>query len=484
MKCKDMMTKNPAVCYPHDTVERAAQIMQRHDVGPVPVVEDARTKRLVGLITDRDLAMKVIARGLDPRHTQLGEVMSTHLVTCREKQDASCATEAMSRHQVRRVPVVDDRGSLVGIIAQADVARKTSDKRTGAVVEDISQPDITGSIGHALSGTGEQIASKARDLMEGIGHSREDRPGRSWLPGSERSWFGKGRDEHHSEGHGWFGLGKGHSHEHSTASNAGRKLRELEREAERAGRDLTRKIRDESHEGTSLATIAALVGAGVGLMYFLDPQRGRARRNYVRDKAEHLYHQTSDTFDKASRDLRNRASGAYAETRGRLTSEEYPDDETLVQRVRSKMGREVSHPRAIEVDAHDGEVTLRGPILADEVNRLVRCVTKVKGVRTVNNQLEVHEYADIPSLQGGSEREGSRMEFLQSTWGPSARVTAGVLGGALTAYGLFREGAGSKALAMVGAGLLVRAITNQDIRSMAESVRSTAREQTESLRSF
>ena len=140
MTCKDVMTSNPKCCLPHDTVARAAEIMRQEDVGPVPVVADWSGMRLAGILTDRDIAVKVVAAGRDPQSTRVEEVMSTDVVTCCAEDEYSAALGAMARSQVRRIPIVNRDGSLAGIISQADVARRGSERELGGVVEEISEP--------------------------------------------------------------------------------------------------------------------------------------------------------------------------------------------------------------------------------------------------------------------------------------------------------------------------------------------------------
>lgn len=138
-KCSDVMTENLVYCLPDDLVSKAAQLMKKEDIGPVLVVENGRDKTLVGIVTDRDLALKVVGEGRDPRETRVEEVMSKKLVTCRADDDIEQATNAMAQFQLRRIPVVADGMKLVGIISQADVARVDSPERTGEVVKEISQ---------------------------------------------------------------------------------------------------------------------------------------------------------------------------------------------------------------------------------------------------------------------------------------------------------------------------------------------------------
>lgn len=144
---------------------------------------------------------------------------------------------------------------------------------------------------------------------------------------------------------------------------------------------------------------ALLVGAG--LAYLLDPDRGGRRRALVRDKASRARHKLAEEFDATARDLRNRASGAAAELRSRFRREQVEDD-VLHERVRSAIGRVVSHPGALHVTASDGRVTLRGQVLEDEVDNLLSTAKQVRGVSQVVNELEVQSAAgNIPSLQGG-----------------------------------------------------------------------------------
>jgi CBS domain-containing protein len=133
---RDVMTENPSSCAPGASVAEAAKVMAQEDVGSIPVVEDGR---LVGVVTDRDLVVRVLAEGRDPEATTVGEVVSTDVVTVTPDAGLDDALRLLARHQVRRLPVVEgDR--LVGIVAQADVARHGEDSETGQVVEQISQP--------------------------------------------------------------------------------------------------------------------------------------------------------------------------------------------------------------------------------------------------------------------------------------------------------------------------------------------------------
>lgn len=137
-----------------------------------------------------------------------------------------------------------------------------------------------------------------------------------------------------------------------------------------------------------------------------------------------------------------------------------PDD-VLAARVRSKLGRVVSHPHAIHVEAHDGCVSLSGPILANEVDALMNCAARVPGVHRVEQNLAVYEQAaEVPGLQGGRPRLGERVDWGQRNWSPSMRALASIGGGALLAWGLGRRSLFGLAASAAGAGLVARGVTN------------------------
>lgn len=139
-KCNEVMTKSPVCCLPNDLVTKAAELMKSERVGAIPVIENEQTKKLVGIITDRDLALRIIAEGLDAVSTKVETVMTRKVVTCSTGDDLQKALDAMSTNQLRRIPIVDEDNKIVGIIAQADVAvNGNHPKRTAAMVKEISQ---------------------------------------------------------------------------------------------------------------------------------------------------------------------------------------------------------------------------------------------------------------------------------------------------------------------------------------------------------
>lgn len=143
MEAQEIMTRGPACCTPDHSVQDAARLMQEHDCGCIPVVDDAR--RLVGVITDRDLACRCLAAGLGP-DTSVAEVMSLSPSCCAPDDDVQLVERIMEERQVRRVPVIDRRGECVGMVSQADVVRaaersaQVSDREVARMVERVSAP--------------------------------------------------------------------------------------------------------------------------------------------------------------------------------------------------------------------------------------------------------------------------------------------------------------------------------------------------------
>jgi len=145
MKIGEIMTRGVEIASPDDTIQQAAQLMRDHDCGCIPVVADKESNRLVGMITDRDIACRCVAEGKGPS-TRVKEGMSPDPKSSRPDDDVETVERIMAGEQVRRVPVVDERGRCVGMIAQADLAldrRAASDTEVGEVVERISQPALT-----------------------------------------------------------------------------------------------------------------------------------------------------------------------------------------------------------------------------------------------------------------------------------------------------------------------------------------------------
>jgi CBS domain-containing protein len=133
------MTESLVYSSPDDTVSSVAQLMKTEDIGPVLIINE-ESNRLVGIVTDRDLALKVVAEGRDPQTTKVEEVMTRKVITCRADDDVENAMKAMAQYQLRRIPVVDKDDRLVGIISQADVATRVGEpEKTAEVVREISE---------------------------------------------------------------------------------------------------------------------------------------------------------------------------------------------------------------------------------------------------------------------------------------------------------------------------------------------------------
>jgi hypothetical protein len=215
-------------------------------------------------------------------------------------------------------------------------------------------------------------------------------------------------------------------------------------------------------------TLGLLGAAGIGasLVFFLDPRQGRRRRALARDQAVRLARGTSDAADTTALDITNRVRGVLAELRSRTRGDDV-SDEVLVARGRSRIGTAVRHPGSLEVSAQNGRVVLSGPVLADEVPRLLRRVAGVRGVREVENRLEAHETPDgVPGLQGEPSPRFGAWEFawMQNNWSPTARLIAGAAGGGLALAGVARMGLLGFAMLAGGGALLARAVTNQELR--------------------
>jgi CBS domain-containing protein len=132
----EVMTSNPCAIDADKPVAYAAKMMRDEDVGLAPIVEG---DRLIGTVTDRDIAIRVVAEGKDPQTTPVREIASTKLVTADPDQDLDEAVRLMAQHQIRRLPVVEQDGRLIGVLAQADIARAGEDRKTGELVEEISR---------------------------------------------------------------------------------------------------------------------------------------------------------------------------------------------------------------------------------------------------------------------------------------------------------------------------------------------------------
>lgn len=142
MNVRDLMTPSPACCTPDVTAAEVARLMEQHDCGAIPVVEDGQSFRIVGMVTDRDLAIRGLAKGKGG-DARVADLMTADVVTARGDDDVEDVARLMASRKVRRIPVVDEDGCCIGLVAQADLARAdsaVSDREVGRVVEEISEP--------------------------------------------------------------------------------------------------------------------------------------------------------------------------------------------------------------------------------------------------------------------------------------------------------------------------------------------------------
>jgi len=219
-----------------------------------------------------------------------------------------------------------------------------------------------------------------------------------------------------------------------------------------------RQARNRAQMDSGLRALGYL-GLGAGLMYYLDPDRGRRRRALARDRMAHGANVLGSATNTTARDFSHRVHGLLAEGSHLFKNQEV-SDEVLEARVRSKLGRAVSHPHAIAVAVDHGRVALSGPILASEVKGLLKSVSKIPGVRVVKDALMAHIHADTPCLQGGKRRAGS------SNWAPTKRLFAFAAGGALMGYCMKRRDPIATGLGTLGFGMVVRALTNLETKRL------------------
>jgi CBS domain-containing protein len=140
MPVRDLMTKDPIACTPHESLVDVARRMVEHHIGLLPVVESDSTRRAIGCITDRDIVARVVAAGRNPAHVRVGQAMSTDLVSCGVDDDIDHVKALMQHHQVRRVLVLDEERRLIGMVGIADLARAMNELEVGETVRDISAP--------------------------------------------------------------------------------------------------------------------------------------------------------------------------------------------------------------------------------------------------------------------------------------------------------------------------------------------------------
>jgi len=141
MKAREVMSPDPICCLATDTAQKVAALLRDHDIGSMPVVVDQQSRKLYGVITDRDVCCSVVADGLDPKRTPIENFISFNPVTCRDGENLEKCERAMQEHQIRRIPIVDGEGRCVGIVSQADLALKDKPERVSKTLAEISKPE-------------------------------------------------------------------------------------------------------------------------------------------------------------------------------------------------------------------------------------------------------------------------------------------------------------------------------------------------------
>jgi CBS domain-containing protein len=143
MKVREVMTRQPICCHSRDSAVAVAQILRDEDIGSVPIISEADSQRVEGIITDRDIVCRIISEGLDPSTTTIEMFITRDPVTCRPEQSLESCEKLMQTHRIRRIPVVDNQGRCVGIVSQADLARSLPAEKVHKTVAEISRPSQT-----------------------------------------------------------------------------------------------------------------------------------------------------------------------------------------------------------------------------------------------------------------------------------------------------------------------------------------------------
>ncbi len=220
------------------------------------------------------------------------------------------------------------------------------------------------------------------------------------------------------------------------------------------------------HDIRQGAIVLGGIGLGAGLMYLLDPDRGRRRRATARDQMVEMLHEAADTFQKGVRDLNNRVSGRLIGAASSLIPDKVGDD-VLVERIRTALGHAVAYPQAITVSAVEGQVNLAGHVLREDLPRLMTALGKMRGLRSVTDQLTVHEKAgEVADMQGKPNRVSEPAPILPR-WSPAARLGTAAAGGWLALYGLQRRSFTGLGLAAVGLSVAARSLKKPPSHSFA-----------------
>lgn len=213
-----------------------------------------------------------------------------------------------------------------------------------------------------------------------------------------------------------------------------------------------------------ISTLLGSIGFGAGLMYFLDPEQGNRRRALVRDQAISLLNTSDQAIDKTARDLRNRTRGVLSEAIGSL--EESVPDSVIEERVRSRLGQVVRNPGVVDVSVDQGQITVQGPVLADEHDFAVSYLASTRGGREFVDRFEVIQNEDAPGLETAGPPPKPKFELMQENWSPTARLFTTAGGGMLALYGMIRRGFVGSIMAISGMALATRGLTNTNLKDL------------------
>jgi len=217
---------------------------------------------------------------------------------------------------------------------------------------------------------------------------------------------------------------------------------------------------------TAAGLICGSLAAGAALTFIFDPEIGRRRRKIVGDKVSHSMRRLSSAADVTKRDFSNRTRGILAGIRSLFSRDNAPDY-IIEDRIRSRLGRVCSHPRALKVESDMGNVTISGPILEDELNDVIKTVCKTRGVQSVQDRLEPQRSAaGLPSLQGGLPPRGDVFDIARENWSPTTRLLAGGTGIGCMTYCLTKRDIPAILIGSVGFALFVRAASNLPARRL------------------
>ena len=226
---------------------------------------------------------------------------------------------------------------------------------------------------------------------------------------------------------------------------------------------------DELETQRAWTKVLGALALGAALMYTLDPDKGRRRRAVARDKVYSALLDAREAVGVTRRDIAHRFDGLRAHVDRLVRRRPAPDDLQLIERVRARMGRLVSHPHALQVGANRGKVTLSGPILAREAGPLLDALRGVWGVAEIEDRLVAHEHPEhVPSLQGGVEPRRPRPLVMQENWPPALRAAALAGGAMLALYGLRQRSLAGCLYTVAGAAIALRGSTNRPLGALVD----------------